>query len=291
MKLIKIFKNFIWSKFPLLTRIYGAILNKKGFYTFEGWGLITTSTFPPWVNILKNKLDFNNIFLKIDKDLKERIKKKKFYSSKVLYGIDPIDYLDKLKWRHYIVYWSSIYASSFNVDRKAKNFVECGVADGFSAFFSINSIKFFLKKNFFGTKFYLYDQWEGMKAKDISKNELGATMNKYDFLDVKNAKFNLEKYSDVAIFNQGNIPLIFKKKKVKHPKKISWLHIDLNSAKPTIDVLKFFYNKIKKNGIILLDDYGGAGYIPTKLAVDKFMNNKSETIFQLPTGQAIIIKK
>ena len=77
MKLVKIFKNFIWSKFPLLTRIYGAILNKKGFYTFQGWGLTTTSTFPPWVNILKNKLDFNNIFLKIDKDLKERIKKKK----------------------------------------------------------------------------------------------------------------------------------------------------------------------------------------------------------------------
>ena len=101
-------------------------------------------------------------------------------------------------------------------------------------------------------------------------------MNKYDFLDIKNAKFNLGIYSDVAIFNQGNIPLIFNKRKVKHPKKISWLHIDLNSAKPTIDVLKFFYKKVKKNGIILLDDYGGGGYIPTKLAVDKFMNNKFE---------------
>ena len=87
---------------------------------------------------------------------------------------------------------------------------------------------------------------------------------------------------------RGYLPESLKLKKIK---KISWLSIDLNSSKPTISVLNHFYKKIEKGGIIILDDYGGGGYIETKKAVDIFFKKKNSIIFQLPTGQAIIIKR
>ena len=73
-------------------------------------------------------------------------------------------------------------------------------------------------------------------------------------------------------------------------KNITWLCIYLNSSKPTLKTLKFFYKKLTKNGIILLDDYAGSGYPETKLVVDRFFFSKKSIVFPIPTGQAIIIK-
>jgi len=132
-----------------------------------------------------------------------------------------------------------------------------------------------------------------MKKKDLTKDEInnsGARINKYHYLSKNNITINFKNDLKNILINVGNIPKIFKKRKI-HPKKIDWLSIDLNSSKPTLAVLNFFYNKLNKNGIILLDDYGGSGYRQTKKIVDIFFKNKPEQILQIPTGQAIIIKK
>jgi hypothetical protein len=68
------------------------------------------------------------------------------------------------------------------------------------------------------------------------------------------------------------------------------LHIDLNSSSPTIEALKFFYEKLNSKGIILFDDYGHQTYEPTKYAIDNFFNNLDGQLIAFPTGQAMFIK-
>ena len=60
---------------------------------------------------------------------------------------------------------------------------------------------------------------------------------------------------------------------------------------PTLESLKFFYPKLEENGVILFDDYGGVEYEKTRNVVENFFKNKKINFFQLPTGQAIVIKK
>ncbi len=74
--------------------------------------------------------------------------------------------------------------------------------------------------------------------------------------------------------------------------KISFLHLDMDVFEPTKFALDFFYNKISKNGIILIDDYEqvkGA----TK-ATQKFLNeNKKLKLEKLKFDERLsfIIKK
>lgn len=284
-KMKKLILWLIHSKLPMLGRIYAAIFNKKGYYTFSGWGLTTTSSYPPWVNTIKDKKNIHNIFLEIDQDLKERIKNKKFFSTENRHFTklsEHYERLEYLKWRHYILFITSLYAAQYTKS-KNKTFVECGVGDGFSAYYAINA----LKKKKIKFKCYLYDSWSSMKKKYLNQKELRLFKdNKYDYLDFDLVKKNF-KHDNNVNFIRGYLPQSLKLKKLK---KISWLSIDLNSAKPTVAVLDHLYKKIEKGGVIILDDYGGSGYVETKLAVDIFFRKKKSIVFQFPTGQAMIIK-
>ena len=126
--MIKILKKIIYVYFPILGRLYGALSNKKGHYHYSGWGMTTTSSFPPWKNIINDKKNVHNIFLKIHNNLKKKIKEGKFRTS-----YDEFKDLKKhfqrlyfLKWRYYIVFISALYASNYTKSKK-KNLVECGV--------------------------------------------------------------------------------------------------------------------------------------------------------------------
>ena len=72
---------------------------------------------------------------------------------------------------------------------------------------------------------------------------------------------------------------------------MSWLHIDLNSSKPTLDSLEYFYPKLEKNGIILFDDYSWNGYEKTREIIEIFLEDKEGEFLHLPTGQAFFVKK
>jgi O-methyltransferase len=85
---------------------------------------------------------------------------------------------------------------------------------------------------------------------------------------------------------KGTIPAILKSIKIK---KISFLHIDLNSSISEIEAIEFLWNKMSPNSIILLDDYAYSGYGDTKKAWDKFCSKKDYEILSLPTGQGLIL--
>ena len=111
----------------------------------------------------------------------------------------------------------------------------------------------------------------------------------YSYLDIDVTKRNLGDFKDNVIFNKGYIPEIFSEG--KNPDKICWLHIDLNSSKPTKESLEFFYPLLEVGGVILFDDYSWSGYDDTRKVIDDFLLAKKGQFFHVPTGQSFFIKQ
>ena len=64
----------------------------------------------------------------------------------------------------------------------------------------------------------------------------------------------------------------------------------MNSVKPEMSALEYFWQKIVSGGIIVLDDYGYPGCIEQKNAHDAFARAKGTMILSLPTSQGLIVK-
>ena len=241
---------------------------------FSGWGM-TTVHLPPW----RNHYD-SAIFLDAARD----VKKLKFGLVKST-GTD-VDNIDDGLWRHWIVSYAVKHAMKFSKSSE-QNFVECGVGEGISAFFSLRQIMN-SSNNEKTSKIHLYDAWAPMREKELLESEL-TSEGKYSELTINMAKNNLKEFKDNIIFHEGYIPESFKNKP-NNPESIIYIHIDLNSAKPTLDALEFFYPRLKERGVILFDDYGAINYLETRKMVDEFFKDKNGILMELPTGQAIFYK-
>ena len=55
--------------------------------------------------------------------------------------------------------------------------------------------------------------------------------------------------------------------------KISLLHLDVDIFKPTITALEFFWEKLSRGGILVIDDYNSVE--GATIAVDQFLKDRS----------------
>jgi hypothetical protein len=72
--------------------------------------------------------------------------------------------------------------------------------------------------------------------------------------------------------------------------KIAFLSIDMNCIAPEIAALNYFWGKLSKGGIIILDDYA---YVTCDLqyqAHNAWAKEKGIKILTLSTGQGLIVK-
>lgn len=226
----------------------------------------------PW----NDKYDWD-IFRKASTDIKEI-----FEFNKNSTGQDRNN-IDTFLWRHWIVAYSIRHAIEF-VEDNSFNFVECGVADGVTAFFALREIQAQKKV---GAKYFmhLYDSWKEMNQEGLTQNELPRAA-KFANLNLDRTKRNLAEFKDHIIYHQGYIPEIFNALPPS-PNSIIYLHVDLNAAKYTLDTLEYFFPRLMRGGVILFDDYGDTSYKDTKEVIDKFFSTKPGVLMKLPTGQAI----
>lgn len=237
---------------------------------FSGWGMTTTSQHP-WID------EFScDIF----RQSCESLQKFQFTPSTVNEPID--EYMYTLNYRHYFVSFCANYAIN-SVDTSNHIFVECGVNDGITAFFALNELSSKLGSNF---KMHLYDSWAAMKKEHLLDSEIDFNEGAYNDASIDRTKSNLDQFKKNLIYHHGYIPDTFSNHH-DSPNDISYLSVDLNSTKPTMATLEFFFSKLLKGGIIIFDDYGNTNYPDTKNAIDKFFSNKQGTLMKLPTGQAI----
>ena len=85
------------------------------------------------------------------------------------------------------------------------------------------------------------------------------------------------------IINEKDKNLIFNKK-------YSFVHLDFDLKKSTLDALKFIFPRLKKNGIILIDDYNFINIEGCKLAVKEF-GLDLDLCIQTQSGQLIYFNK
>lgn len=246
---------------------------------FDGWKM-ATGTRPPWMNGGTNTLSKH--FTEADSLLKKLVTERKIILTQFNQK-NVRSELEGLTWRHYLVYWSAMYSIE-NTKSKNKNFAEFGVCDGLTSFYAIAAAK----DSQLPFEVYLYDAWEGMK-KELLLDSEKSSVGSYSYLNLENTKNNLS-YLGVKqlVFNKGYIPEVFNS--ADNPGQLVWLHIDLNSAMPTLCTLEKFWNLLEVGGLVLLDDFAWPGYEDTQVEVEKWACKKNCNILQLPTGQAIIFK-
>jgi hypothetical protein len=232
--------------------------------------------YPPeyasWTTTLPWDTDeIENIFL-------DSMNKIKFFEfNKSITNKTP-DSINNLIFRHWYIADSTKHViKSSNIEKFI--FVECGVGLGWSAFFSLQILNFF-NKNY---EFHLYDTWGAMKKKDLYDYEQNME-GKYRSLDINTTKKNLSSFSKNIKFHQGSVTEIDPD---SLPHEISFLHIDLNSAKATKHTLDLFYDRLLNNSIIIFDDYGAKAYATSRNIIDEFLKNKNGFLIKLNTGQAI----
>ena len=188
-----------------------------------------------------------------------------------------------IHYRAYIACYFSKFASKIEGD-----FVECGVGKGLLSKTIVSYINF---ENL-NKVFYLLDTFEGIPIEQsINSNE----KKMMQFLNTTHFDGNyyedvcktFSKYTNVKII-KGKIPESLKKTSIN---KISYLSMDMNNAFAEIEAINFFWNKIVKHGIVLLDDYAyDETFIEQKKSWDNFAKKNSLEILTLPTGQGLIIK-
>ncbi len=141
--------------------------------------------------------------------------------------------------------------------------------------------------------YYLIDTFEGFPQHSLSKK---------DKKNVKKGDYKVSKlFSDVALPLEifENIKLIKMPVpsafvKIKKDSKFSVVFFDCDLFKPAVDTLNFFWEKMCKNGFIMLHDYyyEKNGYEGVKIAVDSFLKkNKNCEVLKVPHAMSVIIKK
>ena len=72
-------------------------------------------------------------------------------------------------------------------------------------------------------------------------------------------------------------------------KKFSFVHLDVDLYKSTLDCLKYFYPRVSRGGVIISHDYPNSDGV--NKAFDEFFQDKPEIIIEpFATGQCLIVK-
>jgi len=181
-------------------------------------------------------------------------------------------------WRAHVVGWAARNGLTIEGD-----FVECGVNKGAMAAF----IQSYADLETSTRRFWLLDTYSGLVERYLTEAEKQRGSKHWQYEECFEAVKSTFKDEANVILVKGEIPGTLTQ--VSSPV-IAYLGIDLNCMQPEIAAAEFFWNRLSKGAMIVLDDYGWAGHLEQKLAFDAFARQRGVDILSLPTGQAILIK-
>lgn len=151
---------------------------------------------------------------------------------------------------------------------------ECGVFRGMTAFELYKAT---------GRPIHLFDSFEGLSEKTAEDCAVGGKGT---------ISCSLEAVKESLVggnfrYYKGWIPDEFHKVK---DLQFSFVHIDVDIYQPTCDSLDFFYPRMMKGGVIVIDDYGFRDWPGAKKAVEEMAEKHGFKVLSLTTGQGVVIK-
>jgi hypothetical protein len=162
------------------------------------------------------------------------------------------------------------------------NIAECGCFEGATSYFMASESP--------DTPLFIFDSFEGLSEPDVNdRSNLGSNLywKQGDLSSTEEKlKETLKEFKNISIY-KGWIPERFSEVKNKY---FRLVHIDVDLYQPTLDSLTFFYPRMSKGGVIIMDDYGSTTCPGAHKAAEEFMKNREEHIIHLPTAQGVIIK-
>jgi len=128
---------------------------------------------------------------------------------------------------------------------------------------------------------YLFDTFEGFPAQDVEKEELPSN-SKAGYYDATSEELVLNKlpHKEKAIIKKGYFPQTAQ----GINDKFCFVNLDLDLYQPTLEGLKFFWDKMSECGVILVHDYFGVAFPNVKTAVADFEKWLGEPLKMLPIG-------
>jgi len=190
------------------------------------------------------------------------------------------DKLVDMPWRAYMACWAASHALNIDGD-----FVECGVNTGLLSLAICRYVDF----NNSGKTFYLFDTFSGIPEEQMTEEERPRR--------IADNEACYEECYDLAVRNfepfprahlvRGIVPSSLAQVEIE---RVSYLSLDMNIVAPEMAAIQFFWPKLSRGAIVLLDDYGWFEYRQQKIAMDEFASRYGVPIATLPTGQGLLIK-
>jgi hypothetical protein len=129
---------------------------------------------------------------------------------------------------------------------------------------------------------YLFDTFEGLPPlTDIDRSHF--TDEQYP-ADIAEVKTYLSLYPNVSL-HKGIFP---KSAGPVQSKRFSFVHLDVDLYEATRDSIEFFYPRMEKGAVLISHDYSTAPGV--RKAIDEFMVNKPEAVFESSWRQCFIVK-
>lgn len=139
-------------------------------------------------------------------------------------------------------------------------------------------------------KLYLFDTFEGFAEQDVVYEK----ENKFSEAEVGNLNItsvelvlSKMKYLNNCIVRKGYFPDTTE----GINDKFSFVNLDMDLYKPTLEGLKYFWPRMIDGGIILVHDFFSHGYEGVNKAVDEFIEECHVTPFAIGDGVSIAIQK
>ena len=178
----------------------------------------------------------------------------------------------------------SLYQSVQNVLRRGLpgDMAECGCWKGHSTYLMAGLLA---EANWQGT-LRVFDSFEGglsdKSAEDRTQqgdtdSETTARQKAKFQSDLESVRQALSPFPFVSL-HKGWIPQVFDGA-VPDGTRFSLVHVDVDLYQPTIDSLRFFYPRMVKGGIIVIDDYGSTRFPGCWTAVDEFLHEVEYDLF------------
>lgn len=173
-----------------------------------------------------------------------------------------------------------LYNTAGQIKKIPGDTIDIGVRYGTSSYFILNGLADANRPH------HLFDSFEGVSA-PTSEDGKNTAWKKGDLkTDESITRANLSKFQNCQYY-KGWIPDRFNE---IEDRRFALMHIDVDLYQPTLESLKFFYDKINPGGVIICDDYGSSSCPGARLAFDQFFADKKEAVIHCTSGQAIVVK-